>query len=85
MLLADQPLAPAPALAHPALTDRERDVLTLVTSGMSYAQISRDLFITRSTVGFHLSNIYAKTGVSSRHELSELVRRGSAGPSSSRS
>ncbi len=57
------------------LTERERDVLTLVTAGMSYAQIARDLFITRSTVGFHLSNIYAKTGVSSRHELTELVRR----------
>jgi DNA-binding CsgD family transcriptional regulator len=85
VLLADRPLAPAQAPTHPALTDRERDVLTLVTSGMSYAQISRDLFITRSTVGFHLSNIYAKTGVSSRHELSELVRRGSASPSSGRS
>ena len=84
-LLAGPPAARVPVTGRPALTDRERDVLKLVTSGMSYAQISRDLFITRSTVGFHLSNIYAKTGVSSRHELSELVRRGSAGPSSSRS
>jgi DNA-binding CsgD family transcriptional regulator len=41
---------------------------------MSYAQIARELFITRSTVGFHLSRIYAKTGTTSRHELSELVR-----------
>src|SRR5262249_42908539 len=32
-----------------SLSDRERDVLSLVTSGMSYKQIARDLFITQST------------------------------------
>jgi DNA-binding CsgD family transcriptional regulator len=56
------------------LTDREKDVLTLVLTGLSYAQIARNLFITQSTVGYHLSNIYAKTGVGSRHRLTELVR-----------
>jgi DNA-binding CsgD family transcriptional regulator len=49
-------------------------VLTLVTAGMSYAQIARDLFITQSTVSYHLGNIYAKANVSSRHELTALVR-----------
>jgi DNA-binding CsgD family transcriptional regulator len=56
-----------------ALTDRERDVLTLVSAGMSYAQISRTLFITQSTVGFHLGRIYAKANVNSRHQLTQLV------------
>jgi DNA-binding NarL/FixJ family response regulator len=56
------------------LTEREQDVLTLIASGMSYAQIARDLFVTQSTVGYHLSNIYRKAGVGSRHELTELVR-----------
>jgi DNA-binding CsgD family transcriptional regulator len=41
---------------------------------LSYQQIARELFITRSTVGFHLSNIYAKAGVASRHELTALLR-----------
>lgn len=59
-----------------ALSDRERDVVALLASGLSYAQIARDLFISRSTVGFHLSNIYAKTGTTSRHELTDLVRTG---------
>ncbi|MET0789345.1 MAG: LuxR C-terminal-related transcriptional regulator [Cellulomonas sp.] len=36
--------------------------------------MARDLYVTRSTVGFHLTNIYAKTGVSSRHDLTDLVR-----------
>ena len=61
------------------LTDREQDVLTLVASGMSYAQIARELFVTQSTVGYHLSNIYRKAQVTSRHELTELVRRDPAG------
>lgn len=56
------------------LSEREKEVLRLVVLGFSYAQVSRDLFISRSTVGFHLSNIYAKTDVSTRHELTALVR-----------
>lgn len=57
------------------LSDRERDVATLLVSGLSYAQIARDLYVTRATVGFHTSRIYAKTGVTSRAELIDLVRR----------
>jgi DNA-binding CsgD family transcriptional regulator len=56
------------------LSDRERDVLTLITGGMSYKQIARDLFITQSTVSYHLGNIYAKADVSSRHQLTQQVR-----------
>jgi len=55
------------------LSDRERDVVTLLTSGMSYVQIARALFITRSTVSYHLVNVYAKTNVGSRHELTQLA------------
>lgn len=58
-----------------ALSAREREVLTLIVNGLSYAQIGRELFISTSTVGYHLSNIYAKTGVSSRHELTDSARR----------
>jgi len=57
-----------------ALTDREKDVVTLVLDGMSYAQIASSLFITQSTVAYHLSNVYAKAGVRSRHRLTEMVR-----------
>jgi DNA-binding CsgD family transcriptional regulator len=68
----DEPLvATAPTLG---LSDRERDVLTLVSAGLSYAQIARDLFITQSTVSYHLGNIYAKANVKSRHQLTALVR-----------
>jgi DNA-binding CsgD family transcriptional regulator len=64
-----------------ALSDRERDVATLLVSGLTYAQIARDLYVTRATVGFHTGRIYAKTGVTSRAELIDLVRGGtSLGP-----
>jgi DNA-binding CsgD family transcriptional regulator len=59
-----------------ALSDRERDVVALLLEGLSYAQIARELYVTRSTVAFHLSNAYAKTGTTSRHELVQLVRAG---------
>jgi DNA-binding CsgD family transcriptional regulator len=59
-----------------ALSDRERDVATLLVSGLTYAQIARDLYVTRATVGFHTGRIYAKTGVTSRAELIDLVRGG---------
>ena len=41
---------------------------------MSYAQIARQLFITQSTVSYHLGNIYAKANVGSRHQLTALAR-----------
>jgi DNA-binding CsgD family transcriptional regulator len=63
--------AKSPVLA--ALSDREREIATLLLEGLSYAQIGRELFITRSTVSFHLTRIYAKTGTTSRHELAEVT------------
>ena len=56
------------------LSDRELDVLTLLASGLSMKQIAQQLFITTSTVSFHLGRIYAKTGVHSRHQLTGILR-----------
>ena len=56
------------------LSDREREVAALLLENLSYVQIAKVLFVTRSTVGFHLSNAYAKTGTSSRHDLAQLLR-----------
>lgn len=58
-----------------ALSDREREVAALVLEGLSYTQIAKELFITRSTVSFHLSRIYAKTGTGSRYELIRAARQ----------
>ncbi|MBS0478576.1 MAG: hypothetical protein JSR79_04670, partial [Proteobacteria bacterium] len=57
------------------LSEREREVAALVLEGLSYEQAAKELFITRSTVSFHLSRVYAKTGTTSRHELIAAARR----------
>ena len=48
------------------LTAREVEVLRLVASGRSNPQIAADLFLSQKTVQRHLSNIFGKTGVTSR-------------------
>ena len=48
------------------LTDRERDVLSLLGQGMSNKEISSALFITERTARTYVSNILGKLGLASR-------------------
>jgi len=48
------------------LSQREADVLRLVASGLTDAEVAEQLFIARRTVNTHLTSIYTKLGVSSR-------------------
>lgn len=48
------------------LTERELEVLRLVTSGKSNKAIAAELFVSEKTVERHASNIFTKLGVSSR-------------------
>jgi len=57
---------------RPALSHRERQVLTHVTEGLTNAQIAEELFLSESTVKSHLSSAFAKFGVSSRREAAAL-------------
>ena len=59
------------------LSARELEVLLLVARVMSNAQIASRLDISVGTVKHHLTNIYAKLGVSSREEaVNEALRSG---------
>jgi DNA-binding NarL/FixJ family response regulator len=49
-----------------SLTDREREVLLLVTSGLANKQIGRRLGISERTVKAHLTNVFQRLGVSDR-------------------
>jgi DNA-binding NarL/FixJ family response regulator len=61
----------------PELTPREREVLTLIASGLNNAAIASRLGLAPNTVGNHISNIFAKLQVASRAEA--IVRARSAG------
>ena len=48
------------------LTDRERDVLQWIATGMSNKQIAAQLFISEETVKVHIRNLLRKLNVHSR-------------------
>jgi NarL family two-component system response regulator LiaR len=57
------------------LTDREWEVLDLLTSGARTEEIARTLVLSTETVRSHLKNVYRKLGVRSRDEAAEAARR----------
>ncbi len=50
------------------LTDREQEVLQLVTEGKTNREIAEALFIAESTVNFHMKNILSKLHLRNRAE-----------------
>ncbi len=57
-----------------ALTRREGEVLRHILAGRANGEIAAALFVSESTVKFHVKNILRKTGCSNRIEIVALVR-----------
>lgn len=55
-----------PTASIEQLTEREREILTLVAKGASNRQIAENLYLTEGTVKNHMSNILGKLGVRDR-------------------
>ncbi|MEU4521264.1 response regulator transcription factor [Amycolatopsis sp. NPDC024027] len=64
---------PAPSPALDRLTDREREVLSLVAAGLSNDEIARELTLSPATAKTHVSRIMTKTGTHDRAQLVVLA------------
>ncbi len=63
--------------ARGPLTERETQVLALLSKGLANKQIAAELKISEHTVKFHVSSIYAKLNAASRTQaVREGLRRG---------
>jgi DNA-binding CsgD family transcriptional regulator len=55
------------------LTVQEAQIARLAREGVSNADIASRLFISRSTVEYHLHKVFGKLGISSRHQLEHAL------------
>jgi DNA-binding CsgD family transcriptional regulator len=56
-----------------SLSEREHEITQLVAEGLTNREVAERLFLSHNTVKVHLRNIFTKTGVASRTELSMLA------------
>jgi LuxR family maltose regulon positive regulatory protein len=56
------------------LSERELEVLRLLSAGLSPAEVAKKLFLSPFTLKAHTQNIYAKLGVHSRIEAINRAR-----------
>ncbi|MGH3902348.1 MAG: response regulator transcription factor [Pseudonocardiaceae bacterium] len=66
-----------PSAGWASLTPTEFEVVKLVATGLTNAQIGQRMFISRGTVKTHVAHAFTKLRVASRAELAaEATRRG---------
>lgn len=65
----------ADAQSPTALTQREREVLELVSAGMSNREIANKLFVSENTVKTHLRNVMDKYHFKNRAEAAAYIAR----------
>jgi DNA-binding NarL/FixJ family response regulator len=64
---------PAPPKELGELTEREHEILRLIATGLSNAEIGRELYISETTVKTHVTHILQKLGLRDRVQAVVLV------------
>ena len=57
------------------LSEREREVLTLVAQGLKYKEVAAKLFVTERTIKYHMGQILERLHLKNRAQVIEYVRR----------
>jgi two-component system response regulator DevR len=73
-LAAGRPAATAEAEVL-ALTEREREVVRLIAEGLTNREIGRAMYVSESTVKFHVRNVMRKLDVHHRAEIAYAASR----------
>ncbi|MEY9933934.1 DNA-binding CsgD family transcriptional regulator [Catenulispora sp. GP43] len=68
--------AQEPSAVLGLLTAQQQQIAQLAASGLSNREIGEQLYLSPRTVGSHLYNVYPKLGISSRHQLRDLLEDG---------
>lgn len=55
------------------LTDRERDVASLVARGLTNKEVAAELYVSTKAVEYHLGNIFAKLSIDNRRQLRDAL------------
>ena len=74
------PQTPAPPPVLPELTDREREILMLMTQGFSNHAIADRLVVSLKTIRNNVSNIFSKLQVADRAQAMSVARKAGLGP-----
>ena len=67
--------APKDAQPAPLLSEREREVLELISAGSTNREIAQQLFLSPHTVKEHTSALYRKLGARNRAEAVQKAQR----------
>jgi len=78
-VLAQLGQGPAAEVPFPELTEREREILELLASGLRTAAIAERLFLSPKTVSNHMTAIFAKLRVTDRAAAIVRAREGGLG------
>lgn len=60
-------------MAQNSLTEREKEIANLIIKGYSNSEIAKILYVSKSTVKVHVSNILQKTNAKNRVNLAYIL------------